>query len=215
MINAVSLFRAHSRANEKIKEKHGYSVDSSNFEQLELFDQWIWGAQEVDPHEKLLANIWQELLVEIAAGRKINKILLEKLKKVSPGEAEVLLEIHQNDSIRAKSKEQKFLLSSLMTNGVIEKTFFYFWQRCALILGITFISILTIFFWLSYIKIPQLKESIYLLFVAAFVVSILLLASYITRYAKYGYASFRLSWLGTELMKFAPSSLSKKDVGKS
>lgn len=117
------------RANEKIKEKHGYSVDSSNFEQLELFDQWILGAQEVDPHEKLLANIWQELLVEIAAGRKINKILLEKLKKVSPGEAEILLEIHQNDSIRAKSKEQKFLLSSLMNNGVIEKTFFYFWQK--------------------------------------------------------------------------------------
>ena len=77
------VFREWSPTENADGQQHG--------SQLLLFDEWVKGAENVEADDSPLAQIWQGLLREIANGRLESGLLLEKLKKLTPLDAYLLL----------------------------------------------------------------------------------------------------------------------------
>ena len=63
-----------------------------SFSQLALFDEWMEKAQNIDPEDKDLSEIWRNLLAKAARGDTIPNEVVAALKSLSPGEAQFLFE---------------------------------------------------------------------------------------------------------------------------
>ena len=75
------------------KKKKEPNPNLTTIKQLSLFDKWVEGAENVDPTDKILAEMWQELLVQISEGNNPNEILIEKMKMLQADDAKLLLRL--------------------------------------------------------------------------------------------------------------------------
>lgn len=103
---------------EKTKSNRAHSTNS--IKQLELFTEWADGAQEVDPNEGVISELWQKLLIEIANGNSPDKDLIEKLKTINFEEAKLLLKIGKKGAIISRSEKDLHYLESLESNGLVK-----------------------------------------------------------------------------------------------
>lgn len=165
--------------------------------QLELFDDWIGGAQEVDPRDETLAKLWQGLLLEIVQGKSKNRVLINTLKSLDSHEAELLLKFKGRRLFHPKGNEERFILRKLKSLELIE----FDWTFLA-ILGISYVMAIVMF-----VSIPDMGE---LAFGKPFnllqlsLISILPVATMAALVPKY-----KTSWLGKRLLDAAPN-ISKK-----
>lgn len=162
-----------------------------NIPQLELFDEWIEGAQEVDPSDEVLAKLWQGLLLEIVQGKSKSKVLIETLKSLESHEAELLLRFRGRRIYHPKGNEERFILRKLKSLELIE----FDWAFLAM-LGISYAMAIAIF-----TTVPELSkpfESTFSLFQLG-LLSIIPAAAMAAVIPKY-----RLSWLGKRLLEFCP-----------
>jgi hypothetical protein len=104
-------------ASERIKQQGVQGEDPispiDSIKQSELFLGWVDGAQDVEPDGSILADIWQQLLVEIAKGQVTDKLLVDTLKKVDPAEAILILELRDRGSMRAHDEKEGHYLMAL------------------------------------------------------------------------------------------------------
>lgn len=162
-----------------------------NIPQLELFDEWIEGAQEVDPNDEVLAKLWQGLLLEIVQGKSKNKVLIKTLKSLESHEAELLLKFKGRRIYHPKSNEERFVLRKLKSLELIE----FEWVFLT-VLGISYgmvIAIFTVIPGLSKLLAPTIN-----LFQLG-LLSTIPIAVMIAIIPKY-----RASWLGKRLLEFSP-----------
>ena len=110
---------------QKVQEKISLESDesiqqpSNSINQLDLFTEWADGAQNVGADEGVLAKLWQQLLMEIANGNSPDKVLIEKLKGISPEEASLLLKLHEKRSIMPRSEKELHYLESLEQKSLV------------------------------------------------------------------------------------------------
>jgi hypothetical protein len=61
------------------------------YERLDMFSEWVDGAQDVDDGDRDLAAMWREILRQIIEGQSVNKSLITVMKEVDAQMAELLL----------------------------------------------------------------------------------------------------------------------------
>lgn len=76
------------------------------YEQIDIFSEWVEGAQDVSDDDPELAHMWRELLREIVQGQPITKSLLAVMKQVDSRMAGILLRFRQ----RHKTRDAEMLL---------------------------------------------------------------------------------------------------------
>jgi len=69
----------------------GTRVVESDLLQLELFAEWMEGAQDVDESDAELCSIWRQLLLRIVAGESTQRELLDKIRLLDGEAASYLL----------------------------------------------------------------------------------------------------------------------------
>ena len=95
--------------------------------QLIIFDEWIEKAQDIDPEDSELSDIWQNLLAKAAGGEKVPVEVVAALKSLSPKEAQFLVEIQRTHLLpfltRIASAENRYLTKSLEAKGILERDY--------------------------------------------------------------------------------------------
>jgi hypothetical protein len=163
-----------------------------NIQQLELFDEWVEGAQEIDPNDEVLAKLWQGLLREIVQGKSKNKVLIKTLKSLDSHEAKLLLEFKGRAIYHPKGSEERFILRKLKSLDLIE----FNWPLLAM-LAISYAMAIAIFTTVPGISKPF--ETTFSL-VQLGLLSLIPAAAMVAIIPKY-----RLSWLGKRLLEFCPN----------
>ncbi|KPJ94014.1 MAG: hypothetical protein AMJ53_06150 [Gammaproteobacteria bacterium SG8_11] len=97
-------------ATKKVKEQNPdaqYKIDT--IKQLDLFEEWTKGAQEIDPNDSVIAELWQNLLIELADHNISDNLIIKKLKAINAKEAQLLLLIYsqRNEGYEPKGGEVK------------------------------------------------------------------------------------------------------------
>ena len=168
-----------------------------NIKQLNLFDDWLDGAQDVNPNDEILAKLWQGLLKEIVEGKSRNKVLISTLKSLESHEAELLLKFKNRRLFHPKDSESRYILKKLRRLELID----FDWSFITII-GISYLMAIAMF-----ITIPTFNN----IFGETFgvlqlgLMSIIPVAMSISIIPKY-----RASWLGRRLLDIAPELPSKK-----
>lgn len=185
------------------------AVNADVLEQLELFEEWVDGAQDVDPREAELSQIWQELLCEIARGARPSRLLLKVLRQLDGETSRLLLKLRDDPHFRPKSSRDVYHMKQLNALELVEERQ-HEWILIALPLGMValivsarFVNpkifsglstsadwIMFILRMLPYIVLPFLG-------LAAVVLALFLVLP-----------KWRLSWLGIDLLHYAPRAAS-------
>jgi hypothetical protein len=114
--------KVQSRVENKDTSIH---IEQENIAQLDLFSDWVEGAQDIEPESGDIADLWQELLLSIAKGDAKNKILIEKLKQVNAEEAAILLRINRSEYKRYRPQDEKdfYHLQQLENAGLVTRSY--------------------------------------------------------------------------------------------
>lgn len=176
-------------------------------EQLEIYEEWTAGVQEVDPAEAALSSMWQELLFNATQRRVANgRELVRILKQLSEYEAKLLLRISR-EAVRPRGRREAHYLKRLKAlNLVIENPrpaaavvaagscllfglsivgFKWIWPRVFLSSKVTGLSF-------------GLDSS--MLWVGAFLGASLIITTGVQWFAKSS-ITWQLDWLGRDLLK--------------
>ncbi len=73
------------------KTKESYKEPAASLEQIELFEEWVEGAQDIDPNQELLSSMWRDLLKGIIRGNIKGDLLISILKQIDSFDAMLLL----------------------------------------------------------------------------------------------------------------------------
>lgn len=114
-----------------VREKLTHQASSGiryepTLERLVLFDEWIDKAQEIDPDEKELSEIWRNLLVTAARGESIPSEVVAALKSISPREAQFLTKMDRRRPTFFSpfvSQQDRYLAILLETKRILEKDY--------------------------------------------------------------------------------------------
>ena len=101
------------------KERKEEIGGTEKIQQLELFGDWVKGAQDIDPEDSILGRLWQNLLVDILKESRIDKVIIEKLESITTQEALLLLKIYKKGYISGPNEKEKYFLSRLETIGTV------------------------------------------------------------------------------------------------
>jgi hypothetical protein len=101
-------------------------------EDPKIFEAWVDGAQDVDPDEPTLGAIWQRLLIDIADGKTVEAVLIEKLKLLSSMEAKELLLFKKRDIRTENSPEKVFTLDNLCAKGLVQRNYHHIRNTAAI-----------------------------------------------------------------------------------
>ncbi|MGR5150126.1 hypothetical protein ACQKP8_26720 [Photobacterium alginatilyticum] len=102
---------------ESIRTKATRNDGNLTYHQLELFDEWVNGASKVDPEDKLLSEMWQNLLLD-SKNSFNSEIILDKLKNISSGDAKTLIKVYRKQSL---NKEDRYRLRKLKSLELVEQ----------------------------------------------------------------------------------------------
>jgi hypothetical protein len=67
--------------------------ENVTYERLDLFSDWVEGAQDISEDDPLLSDMWREVLRDIVGGQHITKSLIEVMKQVDSRMAALLLSL--------------------------------------------------------------------------------------------------------------------------
>lgn len=177
-----------------INEKPDLSNSKESIRQFELFEEWVEGAQEVDPSEETLARMWQELLYKIAQGKNFDVLLIEKLKLIDTDQAAVLLGMYNKPPRFIKNKKDRYLLHSLEKLGLVERT--HLRTGVFALLGAWPVAVMAAVLAPEFMNIIRMESLILINFLFFFLA---VLAPFVIILSKNGFAQWRLSWIGSEL----------------
>ena len=74
-------------------------MDDPTSRQRDLFDDWVEGAQDVDPGDDVLSGLWHELLREILTDGEVSKHLVSKMRRLDGVSARLLIQIGTRCSV--------------------------------------------------------------------------------------------------------------------
>ncbi len=165
-----------------------------SFSQLALFDEWIEKAQDIDPEDKDLSDIWRNLLIKAARGETVPTEVVAALKSLSPKEAQFLVQLQkripQFPFLRGwASAEDRYLANALEAKSILEKDY----AIVALFLSLLGLSGVYVYYSFGSIALV-IGVAVAIAFVA---VAFTMMRSDFERW--------RLTWLGRELMEFVSS----------
>jgi hypothetical protein len=186
--------------------------------------------QDVEPAEKELSKIWQNLIASLRLGKSIPQHLITTLKALSPLEASILIRIKSKENVGIVKKilnlfkyvifpvwdqvgvqgADKHYLELLRDKRLLKKTYLaeYFWITIV-------ISIAVAYFYLTQIKTDTSeflgRDPLYPIIPSMFMMFPLMIAVNVVAYGmNHGYGRYKLSWLGREILKYAPNEAENK-----
>jgi len=172
------------------------------FSQLVLFDEWLERAQDIDPEDKDLSEIWRNLLAKAARGEAVPTEVVAALKSLSPREAQFLVEMERRTPpvpflSGVVSAESRYLANSLQAKGILEKDYAF----SVVLLSSLGLSGVFAYFIFERMGLPgalptQLVTGI------AIATGAIMFAAFAWRL---GLARWRMTWLGKELLEFVTS----------
>lgn len=191
--------------NDKIKSS---GKDQISYEQLDLFSEWVDNVSKVDPTNKELSQLWQNLLVN-ASTEKSSEILITKVKATSSGQAKALVAFADN-SIKTLSEEDRYHLKALEDNELIQpnNTFLSLMQ---LALGGSFIAFAYFILQFAILdgvigavltdnKVDFAKLFVYLLPLAVYFIGFIATVKSLQKNGKWAKKIKRLTWIGKKLV---------------
>jgi Arc/MetJ-type ribon-helix-helix transcriptional regulator len=107
-------------ARSKLDASQSQSLDEPGVEQLTLFSDWVEHSANIDPRDKEISDMWQNLLLEMTGQKPNTSLLLNKLKELSPEDAQVLIKLSHHDTSRNLSEEDIYRLKKLESLELIE-----------------------------------------------------------------------------------------------
>lgn len=180
--------------------------DRDGLERMELFEDWVSGAQDVDPMEAELSQIWCELLCEIAKGARPTRLLLTVLRQLDGESARVLLRLRDDRRFRARDSRTAYHMRHLSHLELVEEHN-HLWVLAvpvagvlAVVLSLRLVNPSTFASWQSYGDV--LKFFVDRL--PALVISVLLLGG-LTLSLIAWLPKWCLSWLDKDLVHYAKS----------
>ena len=164
-----------------------------SLQQLSFFEDWVDHVQDIDPADRELSSIWQNLLAQAARGTKHSTEVVEALKTLSPSEARFLVEMggrvpvfpFVSGTIRS---EDRYLAKRLEQRQVLEKDYFF---AGALVTSLV-LSMVT-----SYYVTKDLLTTLGSPVIIGVLVAVALTFS---MFLRAGMSRWRLTWLGRELV---------------
>lgn len=206
----------------------------TSYEQLELFNSWAEGAQDVDEQEPDLTRMWRKLLHDIVQGRHVSKDLVSVLRQVDAPMAKLLIALGQNqDSSWVEMRnalnlpetddaveEVRFQIKRLESLGLVDndhkKKFgwtVFFAVPTFGIIGSLFPSIMTNIRWILMGEIqPDLQFVKSLAAQVVLAIAGLTLVAWLVRQT-YKYPTILVTWKGRALVNYA-SQIRAEEVVK-
>ena len=105
---------------DNLRNKATLNDSNLTYHQLDMFDEWVDGASKVDPQDKLLSEMWQNLLLD-SKNCFNTEIILNKLKELSSGDAQTLIKVFSKESL---NKEDRYRLKKLKSLELVEQNEF-------------------------------------------------------------------------------------------
>lgn len=200
-----------SSVNDKINSSGKGQV---SYEQLDLFSDWVDSVSKVDPVNKELSQLWQNLLVN-ASTENSSEILISKIKTISPGQAKALVAFADN-SKKGLSEEERYYLKTLEENELIQSNnnfltimqfalggsflvFAYFILQFAVIDGV----IATV---LTDKKIDLTKLIVYLMPIVGYFTVFIFVVKSLQKSGKWAKKVKKLTWIGSKLVSMTERS---------
>ncbi len=182
-------------------DAHSIKIDENNIPQIELFQEWIDYAQDINPDDELLGQMWQKILVSIAKGDKSLKLLINKLKNLSTDEALLIIKLQNKIKLKTNSDKELFLLSSLNDKGFVLKSYKHLIYN--IIIFVIFLITFSIIFAYYETKMNTVDNPTLLI---SAIVGIVIFSSFFTLvFEKFNFsATWSLTWLGKEIIKYLP-----------
>lgn len=189
------------------KADNSYKESAATLGQIELFEDWVEGAQDIDPSQELLASMWRDLLKDIIRGNIKGNLLISILKQLDNYDAMLLLKFKIHGRYRPNNPEEKYYLKRLETLELVEEKIGH-WLIMSFAIYIPLL-------YLVYRSAVDFKDALNIGAIFRFLVSLLpqfgillavcaLIAGVIYRFVP----NCGLSWLGEELV----SHVMKEDV---
>jgi hypothetical protein len=181
------------------KEKEDIERPPESLEQLELFEEWVSGAQDVDPKNEILSSMWRKLLSEIIRGNVKDDLLISILKRMDSYDAKLLMRFKAHGRYKPDNKEEKYYLRRLKQLELIEEKIGHW----AFFLGITYIPLMYLTYKVAtnFTEAPKIGALFEFLSTLFPQVGISLAISAIIAWIIYRLVPNQgLSWLGEELI---------------
>ena len=169
------------------------------FQKVDLFLEWVECAEDISAKDSTLSEIWQNWLYKLSQSRDSSnqKILLNKMKQLTPEDAEILLRFRGNRFRRLTSNlntddKLSYLTKKLIDMGLLKR--FYYHELFSFISSLVFIFALLTFGFDEITRpeiITQLEPSFYL-FSLLFPILI---------YNQM--PSYKLTWIGKEILSYS------------
>ena len=173
------------------------SID--NIQQLDLFDEWLDGAQDISPDDPTLSQLWQGLLRDIVQGKANNRLLINTLKELEANEAALLLRYKERRLFHPRGNEERFILRKLKRLELIEYDWFY-----VSTIAVSYIMVIAMLFTFPGFKaLGVFGKETNLIFIA--LISLLPVSAFVAMLPKY-----KTSWLGRKLLSYVSDEDAKK-----
>ena len=88
--------------------------------QLNLFQEWVQGAQDIPKEDKVLSVMWEELLVKILKGIDFEGQLMRALSRLSESDAVLLLKFSRTSKYRPKSRKERYKIEQPQFYNLVE-----------------------------------------------------------------------------------------------
>lgn len=187
--------------------------------------------QDVDPSEKELSEIWQNLVASLRLGKNVPQHLVDALKNVSPLEASILIEINRQETTSVPGRIIRFIgcvvvpvrgqiniegadrhyLEVLKDKRLLVKTHLveYFWGALAAFIVAGYF-IYSNYYVPSGILDTYVEELFLLMSPIIFLMFLMMILMPIVIHGmSHGYGRYRLSWLGRKILRYAPGNIKR------
>ena len=198
------LDQVRSRVQERLPELPPPEIKTTR--QADFFSEWAESVEDVDPNDKELSQIWQDLMARVACGEDISAELMRALKTLTPGEAQFLLRLRRigpwlelpfpfpfpqmlsrRDLFYARALEQKQLVERSYLFSIVSVVSVIFTAGCYIYLSQR-----------HYYKSIPLTSDIDR--IATLGMALIIVAAIVFVAARQ-FVQWRLSWLGRELTR--------------
>lgn len=196
-------------------------LDDVSYEQLDLFSDWVEGAQDINEDDLILSNIWQEILRDIVSVHSITKSLIEVMKQVDSRMARLLLSCRREQRYAINLfnlffkkfglsvgqqfyDEDLFFAKRLEALGLLERHYNRSFVSIFLVVFVLIIAYFTYDSFIGFVADRGLREVFSIpMFKYTVMLCIALVASIRFNRRHIVYPSFRLTWTAYELLKYA------------
>ena len=185
---------------------------------IALLEDWTDGAQDIDPDENVLSEIWERLLIEMAKGANVERILIEKLRAITPLEAHVFLAFKTRRYWYPRKDFEFFCLQRLTSHEITRRALpralktMLFASILLLASSVTvwFVPPLTTIMNAFYAQDPYTRESLKMLPLAVLGILIAIGAVFWLTHP-YGPLRWELTWVGEKLLTLANAKSRKME----